>query len=76
LQPASLGCRIASRCAQLSIPRSHACTCDIFYAGAFLLTYEIANLFDQVRDLGTIAWHVLHHTPGSELMTDQLKPPL
>ncbi|HEY4211006.1 MAG TPA: phosphatase PAP2 family protein [Steroidobacteraceae bacterium] len=35
----------------------------IFYAGAFLLTYEIANLFDQVRDLGTIAWNFLHR-PG------------
>jgi len=57
------------------VARLHLRHPGIFYAGAFLLTYEIANLFDQVRDLGTIAWHVLHHTHSFELMTDQLEPP-
>lgn len=59
----------------MSVARLHLRHPGIFHAGAFLLTYEIANLLDQVRDLGTLAWHVLHHTPGSELMTDQLGPP-
>ncbi len=32
-----------------------------FYAAAFLLTYEMANMFDQVRVLGWFAWKALHH---------------
>jgi len=32
----------------------------VFYAAAFLACYEIANLFDEVRDLAERAWHVLH----------------
>jgi len=57
------------------VARLHLGHPGIFYAGAFLLTYEIANLFDQVRDLGTIAWHFLHHARASDLMTTQLQPP-
>jgi hypothetical protein len=30
-----------------------------FYAGAFLATYEIANLFDEVRLLSKMAWRMI-----------------
>ena len=32
-----------------------------FHAAAFLLTYEIASMFDHVRALGWSAWQALHH---------------
>ncbi len=48
------------------VARLHLGHPGIFYAGAFLLTYEIANLFDQVRDLGAIAWNALHHARTSD----------
>ena len=30
-----------------------------FYAAAFLATYEISNLFDEVRVVALPAWHVI-----------------
>jgi membrane-associated phospholipid phosphatase len=48
------------------VARLHLGHPGIFYAGAFLLTYEIANLFDQVRDLGALAWNALHHGSASD----------
>ncbi len=30
-----------------------------FYAGAFLVSYEIANLFDEARALGELAWRAV-----------------